>query len=105
MQPEKLVALVRDSGALDRTRNLAIDYARRAKACLNGSGDPSTRAPCSRCPTSSWNAKTRSSAPTRNLSHSTTIASRTVSFAATKSKIPRSKETSFPFLCSANPSR
>jgi octaprenyl-diphosphate synthase len=37
VQPEKLVALVRDSGALDRTRDLALDYARRAKACLNGS--------------------------------------------------------------------
>jgi octaprenyl-diphosphate synthase len=37
VQPEKLVALVRDSGALDRTRTLAHDYARRAKACLNGS--------------------------------------------------------------------
>ena len=33
------MALVRDSGALDRTRNLAHDYARRAKACLNGAGD------------------------------------------------------------------
>ena len=38
VQPETLVALVRDSGALDRTRNLALDYAVRAKACLNGSG-------------------------------------------------------------------
>jgi octaprenyl-diphosphate synthase len=37
VQPEKLVALVRDSGALERTRHLAHDYARRAKACLNGS--------------------------------------------------------------------
>jgi octaprenyl-diphosphate synthase len=39
VQPEKLVALVRDSGALDRTRNLAFDYVRRAKECINGSGD------------------------------------------------------------------
>jgi octaprenyl-diphosphate synthase len=39
VQPEKLVALVRDSGALDRTRDLAHDYARRAKACLNGRGE------------------------------------------------------------------
>jgi octaprenyl-diphosphate synthase len=39
VQPEKLVALVRDSGALDRTRNLAHDYARRAKSCINGAGD------------------------------------------------------------------
>lgn len=36
VQPETLVALVRDSGALDRVRGLAHDYARRAKACLNG---------------------------------------------------------------------
>ena len=33
------MALVRESGALDRTRNLAFDYARRAKACINGGGD------------------------------------------------------------------
>jgi octaprenyl-diphosphate synthase len=39
VQPEKLVALVRNSGALDRTRNLAHDYARRAKSCINGAGD------------------------------------------------------------------
>jgi octaprenyl-diphosphate synthase len=39
VQPEKLVALVRDSGALDRARNLAHDYARRAKACINGAND------------------------------------------------------------------
>jgi octaprenyl-diphosphate synthase len=39
VQPEKLVALVRDSGALDRARNLALEYSARAKACLNGSGD------------------------------------------------------------------
>jgi geranylgeranyl pyrophosphate synthase len=39
VQPEKLVALVRDSGALDRARNLAHDYARRAKSCINGAGD------------------------------------------------------------------
>jgi octaprenyl-diphosphate synthase len=39
VQPEKLVALVRESGALDRTRNLAHDYARRAKSCINGAGD------------------------------------------------------------------
>lgn len=38
VQPERLVALVRDSGALDRTRNLALEYAVRAKACLNGNG-------------------------------------------------------------------
>lgn len=39
VQPEKLVALVRNSGALDRTRNLAHDYARQAKSCINGAGD------------------------------------------------------------------
>ena len=39
VQPQKLVALVRDSGALDRARNLAHDYARRAKACINGNGE------------------------------------------------------------------
>ncbi len=40
VQPETLVALVRDSGALDRARNLAHSYARRAKECINGHGDP-----------------------------------------------------------------
>src|SRR5271163_4259816 len=39
VQPETLVALVRDSGALDRTRNLAHEYARHAKSCINGRGD------------------------------------------------------------------
>jgi octaprenyl-diphosphate synthase len=39
VQPETLVALVRDSGALDRARGLAHDYARRAKACLNGTSE------------------------------------------------------------------
>jgi len=32
------VSLVQDSGALDRTRTLAHEYARRAKECLNGHG-------------------------------------------------------------------
>src|SRR6202035_155198 len=36
VRPETLVALVQDSGALVRARELAHDYARRAKACLNG---------------------------------------------------------------------
>src|SRR6202049_5126455 len=36
VRPETLVALVHDSGALGRARELAHDYARRAKACLNG---------------------------------------------------------------------
>src|SRR5215831_2878785 len=39
VRPEKLVALVQESGALDRARNLANLYASRAKACLNGYGD------------------------------------------------------------------
>ena len=36
VRPEEISALVRDSGALGRTRLLANDYASRAKACLNG---------------------------------------------------------------------
>jgi octaprenyl-diphosphate synthase len=36
VRPEQISALVRDSGALERTRLLANDYASRAKACLNG---------------------------------------------------------------------
>ena len=36
VRPEQISALVRDSGALDRTRVLAHEYAARAKACLNG---------------------------------------------------------------------
>ena len=39
VRPETLVALVHDSGAVDRARELAQDYARRAKACLNGHSD------------------------------------------------------------------
>jgi octaprenyl-diphosphate synthase len=39
VRPETIVALVQDSGALDRARNLAQDYACRAKACLNGRAD------------------------------------------------------------------
>jgi octaprenyl-diphosphate synthase len=39
VRPETLVALVHDSGALERARNLAHDYVRRAKACLNGHVD------------------------------------------------------------------
>jgi octaprenyl-diphosphate synthase len=38
VRPEELAALVRDSGALERTRTLAHAYADRAKACLNGRG-------------------------------------------------------------------
>ncbi|HKW34231.1 MAG TPA: polyprenyl synthetase family protein [Candidatus Acidoferrum sp.] len=36
VRPETIVSLVHDSGALDRARCLAQDYAQRAKACLNG---------------------------------------------------------------------
>lgn len=39
VRPEKIVSLVHESGALERARNLAYDYANRAKACLNGNGD------------------------------------------------------------------
>ena len=39
VRAETLVALVRDSGALDRARKLAHEYAGRAKACLNGCGE------------------------------------------------------------------
>jgi octaprenyl-diphosphate synthase len=38
VRPETIVALVQESGALDRARSLAHDYAARAKACLNGCG-------------------------------------------------------------------
>jgi octaprenyl-diphosphate synthase len=36
VRPEQIVALVQDSGAVERTRNAALDFARRAKVCLNG---------------------------------------------------------------------
>ncbi len=36
VRPETIVSLVHESGALDRARSLAHDYARRAKLCLNG---------------------------------------------------------------------
>lgn len=39
VRPETIVSLVQDSGALDRARSLAQDYAKRAKACLNGHRD------------------------------------------------------------------
>ncbi len=39
VRPETIVALVQESGALERARNLAHEYAGRAKACLNGHGD------------------------------------------------------------------
>jgi len=39
VKPETIVSLVHESGALDRARNLAHDFARRAKACIHGSQD------------------------------------------------------------------
>ena len=36
VRPEEITALVQDSGALDRTRSAAHEFARQAKACLNG---------------------------------------------------------------------
>jgi len=36
---EKIVSLVHDSGALDRARSLAHEYAGRAKACIRGTAD------------------------------------------------------------------
>ena len=36
VRPEQITALVRNSGALDRVRELACDFAGRAKTCLNG---------------------------------------------------------------------
>jgi octaprenyl-diphosphate synthase len=39
VRPETIVSLVHESGALDRARTLAQDYAGRAKACLNGHND------------------------------------------------------------------
>src|SRR2546422_649388 len=38
VRPEQITALVNESGALERTRSVAHDFARRAKACLNGNG-------------------------------------------------------------------
>ena len=39
VRAETIVSLVHDSGALERARNLAHEYARRAKACLEGRAD------------------------------------------------------------------
>ena len=39
VRPETIVSLVHDSGALDRARCLAQEYAQRAKVCLNGHRD------------------------------------------------------------------
>ena len=38
VRPEQITALVHESGALERTRAAAQDFAARAKACLNGNG-------------------------------------------------------------------
>jgi octaprenyl-diphosphate synthase len=38
VRPEQITALVQESGALERTRAAAQDFASRAKACLNGNG-------------------------------------------------------------------
>jgi octaprenyl-diphosphate synthase len=35
VRPDQITSLVRDSGALDHSRRLAVDYANRAKACLS----------------------------------------------------------------------
>ena len=39
VRPEQIAALVQESDALDRTRRAAHDFARRAKACLNGNSN------------------------------------------------------------------
>lgn len=44
VRSERISALVRESGALDRARKLAHDYARRAKECLNGQDTEHARA-------------------------------------------------------------
>ncbi len=44
VRPEQITALVQDSGAIRRVRQLAVDYASRAKACLNGANSDFGRA-------------------------------------------------------------
>jgi octaprenyl-diphosphate synthase len=39
VRPEQITVLVQESGALDRTRRLARDFAARAKSCINGQVD------------------------------------------------------------------
>ena len=39
VRPETIVELVNQSGALERARHLAHEYAHRAKTCLDGDGD------------------------------------------------------------------
>jgi octaprenyl-diphosphate synthase len=36
VRPDQITDLVQRSGALERTRSAALDFAQRAKACLNG---------------------------------------------------------------------
>ncbi len=43
VRPEQITSLVEESGALERARRLAYEYAERAKACVNGFGDPEYR--------------------------------------------------------------
>ncbi len=38
VQPETIVSLVHDSGALARARRLALEFANKAKECVNGAG-------------------------------------------------------------------
>jgi len=39
VKAETIVSLVHESGALERARKLALDYARRAKECIQGGED------------------------------------------------------------------
>jgi len=43
VRPEQITALVEESGALERARRLAYEYAEKAKACVNRYGDPEYR--------------------------------------------------------------
>ena len=43
VKPEQITDLVNESGALERARRQAHDYAARAKECINGFGDPEYR--------------------------------------------------------------
>ena len=43
VRPEQITALVEDSGALERARRLAYEYAEKAKGCVNGYGDSEYR--------------------------------------------------------------
>jgi octaprenyl-diphosphate synthase len=43
VRPEQITGLVERSGALERARRLAYEYAEKAKACVNGFGDPEYR--------------------------------------------------------------